>query len=741
MSQQPALLEQFFNKFRQENPFNNNRITAPGRTATHVPEIHAQAFQQLIYFINQARRGEQGVGVMVHGEAGIGKSHLLAQACAWAEEQGAIYVFLHNLQAAPERIPRYILKSIMQKIAVNFHDDCNKTIIMKIMQNIIKNGIINDKSKIADSNKLRLYCNQYIKKSNSHYNDAQAFDIIFELFIRCYMKNKVKEKNEFFSLALNWLSGNAIDKEDAKKFDLPLEANEEGICKLIDDEEISSVISALSHLALLNGIPIILFFDQVDNLKDEQVRNLSIFIQALLDHIPNLCVVTSGVQNTLVEFKARGVIEDAAWDRLAKEKILLQRISASEAKYLLQSRLENYLAPFIHAPEIAAKLQHDSFFPLGQHWVSQLLGETLEFRSREVINKARDGFRRQQSALQVAQSDEVWLRHWPTDMVPIFSEKDEAVIDAVLAQRLQENIEQRKRDPAGLPPDASNLCGLLAAVLAHCAPEFAPEYPVLGIETPGVINKRKPAYQLKVKTTDSVGVTITTGITVSATHSKISTLWSLRRILEDLDKNPDYPQRVILVTDARIPLINSLGKDGRSYHDKLRANHADRFQEIELEFKHYLELDALQTLVGDARCGDIDIVFPDGRYLALKEQEAIASLHRRNCYRQHPLLQVLLQSTPLAKSSTQEVISTCFDIHAKKLDSLDIEQYIMAQLGLNMGMSSLEVTNKYIHHKKAAERDKDAYHDLIKKHCLALGKAGKINVTPMGELLSLMYRS
>ena len=62
---------------------------------------------------------------MLWGEAGIGKSHLLSRLARWSDEGHATFVYLHNLQAAPDLLPRSLLRAVVALLthgrAYSFH--------------------------------------------------------------------------------------------------------------------------------------------------------------------------------------------------------------------------------------------------------------------------------------------------------------------------------------------------------------------------------------------------------------------------------------------------------------------------------------------------------------------------------------------------------------------------------------------------------------------------------------------
>ena len=61
------------------NPFTDNRVNAPSARDIDVETVHQQAFERLTALAREAHDERRGLGAMLWGEAGIGKSHLLAR--------------------------------------------------------------------------------------------------------------------------------------------------------------------------------------------------------------------------------------------------------------------------------------------------------------------------------------------------------------------------------------------------------------------------------------------------------------------------------------------------------------------------------------------------------------------------------------------------------------------------------------------------------------------------------------
>jgi len=98
---EPANLDSFFANLAAVNPFLDNRINGPAPSDVDVHAVHQSAFARLTELAVEAHTARRALGAVLWGEAGIGKSHVLARLGRWAADGNACFVYLHNLQAAP----------------------------------------------------------------------------------------------------------------------------------------------------------------------------------------------------------------------------------------------------------------------------------------------------------------------------------------------------------------------------------------------------------------------------------------------------------------------------------------------------------------------------------------------------------------------------------------------------------------------------------------------------------------
>src|SRR5579871_5345077 len=91
-------LGDFVRCVESRNPFLDNRINGPSANDVDVDALHRGAFARLTRLAREACDSRRGVGVVLWGEAGIGKSHLLSRLARWANRNNqAYFVYLHNL--------------------------------------------------------------------------------------------------------------------------------------------------------------------------------------------------------------------------------------------------------------------------------------------------------------------------------------------------------------------------------------------------------------------------------------------------------------------------------------------------------------------------------------------------------------------------------------------------------------------------------------------------------------------
>lgn len=638
-------LEECFAHLLAYNPFTDNRINAPSPEDVDVDAIHQAAFARLQQLAHEALAARRGIGTMLWGEAGIGKSHLLSRLGRWAGGgKNACFVYLHNLQASPANLPRSLLRAVVSILSRGQVRALHTTPLFQLVLAAVSHTLAHRGGVVLWPQVAEAYADLVDRISARHAGlvDRTAYDVLFRFFRSVVRTRQGKEDGTEARLALHWLGGDALDADDARQLGLPPGRTGEPL-GLADNQEIKQVLVALTELAFIAQHPFVLCLDQVDNLDADQMAALARFLEALIDSSPNLLVVTTGIQASLLRWRQEKVIQDSAWDRLAQFEVALQRIGVEAARHIVAARVQQALAPFRDVPAVADRLREEELFPLGQAWASGYFHDKVELRPRDVINAAREGWRREQERLQ-HQGGAAWLAGWSSRQErpdgslppPVPGGRVEDVIDYRVAQKVAELKEQRLREPSTLPPDGDHLAGLLHHLLEQCR-RADPSYGIVAIERSEGQGGQRPPYHAVVRLRQGAGER-RVGLRCLVTAGATSTAADLRRLLRD----PEPPDRLLLLTDTRQPA--PLAARGREYLDELRGQGPGFLDEVELSFADIAELDALHAVVWLARAGDLEVEMPPGQVRTVSEQDVIASHYRQARFRTAPVLSRLWSS-------------------------------------------------------------------------------------------------
>jgi hypothetical protein len=759
MASPPLTVEMFFDHVRHTNPFLVNRVAQPSGTDVDAGHIHEEPFQRLVEHARQALQQQVGIGAALWGEAGIGKSHLLSRLARWASQnhaKQACFVYLYNLQASPEHLPRSLLRGVISTLTRGRTSQFHDTPLFRLVNASVREAVKHAPTARASWAALREAYDALVNQlgeqeaARAALVDHTVYRVLFRFFQGAYLANGSQD-DALAELAVRWLAGDYLDTKEAKQLGLPSSRGHDEVVAIADDEQVKRVLVALTQLARWRQQPFVLCFDQVDNLEPEQFGTFARFLHAFLDSANNLLIVTSGIQPTLLDWLSRKIIQESTWQRLMQFEIDLQRIDPQQARQIVEVRLMQFIDPFLVLNEVKRQVEQDSLFPLGQSWFRDVLQERIAVRPREVINWARDGWRREVAILE-KQGGCPWLAGWlarqtpyrepQTDISPqpiTVPERSaapaEGVIDQVLEQKLHEQKMRRVLEPHQLPPNADNLSGLVSALLRQC---LQPDqgYHLIAVQQ---LQRPKagaqPAYDFLIRqhATPS-NAEVRTGVLCLATRSRTSMAGFLRRLANDRDP----PDRVVLVTDERLPF--DPGVAGQRYLEQLRQRDASSFHHLTLTFAEYAELDALQAVVGLARSGDLEIEPASGQTRRVTEAEVIASHHRRQRYLAHPLLRLVLTGSepPEVKESSQQPPP---DERPKRAlsDARELREFIMAQLALTMGMSSHELAARYAGLRQR-ESEVQACRSCLEEVAKELHQEGRINASPHEDGLYLLPR-
>jgi hypothetical protein len=688
----PLDLFDFFEGVRTTNPFLNNRVDRPlDPSLTDVESIHEAAFSRIVNLGAQAQAGDRGLGVVVWGEAGMGKTHLLARLARWAGEgRKAHWVYLHNPQASPGRLPRTVLRATLHRLTRGQVRPFSRSPLWGLVDVALKRELwVNGKVPVTWPQVEAAYADLVARLAADDPTGGGLFDpTVYDVLLRFYRSaypSRSGGAEDLAALVVSWLSGEVLDPADARRLGLPPGRNATERVGLEDNQHVKQVLVALTQLARVGGRQFLLCLDQVDNLDEEQVRSLSRFLHDLLDSAGNLLVVTTGVRQTLLGFLKRGVITETSWDRIGQFEIALGRLRREQGWELLRKRLLKFLEPFRGLKEVEERLRDDPLFPLGVAWFDARLRDLPDFRPRDLLGWACDRWQRLQEEL-TATTGETWLGRWDRDTRPPEQPPVDlqAVVDRAVADRMAEHQARGLKEPDSVPADEDHLASLLEDSLKQC---LGGKYRLQAVQRlPLPRSGPRPTYDLLVEqSSPSGGPPLRIGVRVLVAEHARTVTNALERFVED----EEPPGRILLVTDERRDL--RLGGKGSELLAELAGRGPQKFRHFRLSLRHLANLDALQKVVRLARSGDFEVGVAPGQRRALAEEEVIASHHRAGRYLEHPLLNELLGGPAAAPSAAP----TAPPVPAAALDEKDVRQFLMAQVAANGTLSLGELAERY----------------------------------------------
>ena len=260
-----------------------DRVVQPALAAELDAEtVHQRQFRQLLDLAHTARDQHIGVGAVLWGEAGVGKSHLLSRLARWAHRDGqACFVYLQNLQPGPENLPRSLLRVTVSILTQGRQDRFHETPLFRLVRAAVETALEQSAGTLDAERAFAGLLDRLSAQAPAQpaFVDRTIYNVLFH-FLRSASATGPEPNDGVAALAVRWLSGDPLDPDEAKQLGLPPQPNRDEAVALVDDQQIKLVLVALSQMALFARQPLLLCFDQVENVSPEQMKAQARFLQA-----------------------------------------------------------------------------------------------------------------------------------------------------------------------------------------------------------------------------------------------------------------------------------------------------------------------------------------------------------------------------------------------------------------------------------------------------------------------------
>jgi len=551
------------------NPFREAIVASPWKDApADVPEIHGLAFKTCLEALASVRQHQQTTSLLIHGQAGSGKTHLLGRLRASLEPRAelatdrpeSLYVWV-RLQTSPRMIWRTLRRTLVEDWFRRVRDGHNQ------FQRILFHRLA--EIRVAEGDLVPWY--EFMLDQDP----KGLAEMIERIAVNLHLDHNTAIA--FMHIAFGrherslraWLAGSSLNQETLDVLGLTQEEHNDEE----HEEESRRVVLMLCHLAG-PGLPIVLSFDQVEALQMRPNDSEALFafgqlISTLHDNTDNLLMVSCVQSSFAAELKAHA--RSADYDRLLSfGSRSLDPLLPEQALHLIARRLEG--TPFVGR----------GTWPLTQEEFDQLFRDGA-VSPRKLLSQCAAHF---DAARQAA--DRVEAPERADVVMPEINGGATAAIascdpqtwlgdrwEAICQERLQQNTPDQTDEivRVGLP-----------SLLQQVFPQWKP--------TP---NEHLQDISLVFEEgTQKLGVSVCAIANMTTLNSR------LKRVKTQFGEG--RLQRLVIIRDARLP-ITPTARGAKKQLEELEQQGAGI---IYPSTEVLAALDALRVLLADAKSGDLN---------------------------------------------------------------------------------------------------------------------------------------
>lgn len=547
------------------NPFRDSIVASPWEYGgIDVPAIHGSVLEQCVQGVEYVRSRGRSAGLLIHGEAGSGKTHLLKRlrsqltpaAPTATDRRECLYVWV-RLQTSPRMIWRTLRRSLVDdwfRPVSGQRSQFDRILFHRLAEIRIAEGDLEpwyEYMRDEDPQGLSRLMDQIAEAQQLDRNTAVAFQhIAFE-----------RHRRDLHA----WLAGTSLPAAALDRLEM---AQDEGTDEEREDAA-REVVVMLCKLAG-NDLPIVLSFDQVEALQTTSDDNDALFafgqlISTLHDSTTNVLLVSSvqSVFATLLKEKSR----QADYDRMTSlGSYSLNPLTRSEAEQLIAARLS------VDHPAIPPAANRTACWPLDEEEFDQLFTSGRGSVSpRKLLMRCAERFENRLLGTLSPSAKPAAVSPSPEQQVAQFLA---ATWDTTLEEKQATNTADRTEEIIrhGLPL----LMPLVSPTVRHASAETLPDVELI-FESPR----------------ERIGVSLCTQSNMTSLATR------LKRLKGQFDK-VKLP-RLVVLRDSRVPLSKGAKAAAKNLEELQQKGAAIVYPSVEV----LAAIDALRSLLSDAKSGDL----------------------------------------------------------------------------------------------------------------------------------------
>lgn len=554
------------------NPFLQNRVDTAWDArsiASDVPAINDAAFQHVLRTIADVRSSRQSHGLLLFGEPGSGKTHLLNRVRRWIQQdEHAWFVYILPI-TAPDRVYRDILQATAGDITRSAPETHGITQLAIAVARLFMSDVHAPIPEIAswwrrvmDEHPAGDALARFLLRHLDIFILPLSLDVSVVRVVAQFLAGRNR------AAARDWLLGRSLPEETLATL---------GVAFSLDEE--STALTALSTLIRLGSefSTVVFAFDQIEGLQIDPEDRTGLLAYAhaatqLIAMHENVSIVTCAQLNFINTLEA--IVGRAPFDRIAERKFALELVTPAEAMTLVTQRLRT--DPDIEQVRLFEKAKNaDSVWPLTKSQVELLSIPSVS--ARRLLMGCRELFDAWQWSASVPAADRA------------AASEDAGGPPASLDAIWESTLDEERNRPTALIDDGVIIDGLVRAAGGEHATK---------IRDVDVILKRDGK---------SIAVAVCNAENLTSLASRLKRLGQL-----NAQKKFD---ELVVVRDQRLPIKST----AKATHQRLRELTDAGARVVRLSAEAYAALAALRRLLADAAAGDLTL---DGRPVQPEELKA-----------------------------------------------------------------------------------------------------------------------
>ena len=333
------------------NPFLTQVVADPwARAEADVPQIHQQVFELCHDLVEEVAHGTGSTCLLIYGEAGSGKTHLLSRLRDHLEKHSEAVFVSVRLQTVAPRIWRHIRRALVSDL------------LRETTPGVTRLDHLLERIGPTEALQQKIGLSYGLLTILTHFRE-----------------------NRYRAQCAAWLRGEPLPESMIEKLGLAGDETEE---LSLEDQANQAVL----HLCrMVAPLPVVFCFDQVEALETVpgDLTGLHAFGKAVVDlhaELTNLAAISSMQLSFASHLEEK--LDRYIFDRLSLHRAQLNPLSWKQGQEVLRKRLDSDSA----LAQLRAEQHSGPFWPLQEAPLKELFGTSDLCTARRLIHQAAERF-------------------------------------------------------------------------------------------------------------------------------------------------------------------------------------------------------------------------------------------------------------------------------------------------------------------------------------------------------------